>query len=240
MPPFDLQRLQAHDEKEWDAFFRFYEGRLYHFARRFSAAIGEETARDLVQETLLAAYEELCGRGTRLKEGGRFLGTWLFGICKNRCRDFVKTTDLHARKEDELQTDPTLPLPLGNGPLHRGEFAEAPGMDECLGCLPEGATRDLALDCFAPLPPDTVQVLVASLNRATPPLRATLILRFVVGLKYREIAEALDISLEAVKGRLYDAAPALRRRLERGDAVPGAQSIPGLRQPGAQKGVQLP
>ena len=238
MPPFDLQRLQTHDEKEWDAFFRFYEGRLYHFARRFSASISDETARDLVQETLLAAYEELCGRGTRLKEGGRFLGTWLFGICKNRCRDFVKTTELHARKEDELQTDPTLPLPLGNGSLHSNEYGGesdgALGMGECLKCLPEGATRDTALDCFTPLPPDTVQVLVASLNRATPPLRATLILRFVVGLKYREIADALDISLEAVKGRLYDAAPALRRRLERDGALNG-----GLK-PGVQKGVQQP
>jgi RNA polymerase sigma factor (sigma-70 family) len=221
VPPFDLQRLQDHNEQEWEAFFRFYEERLFHFAQRFSSAIGDETARDLVQETLLAAYEELCSKGTRLQEGGRYLSTWLFGICKNRCRDYVKTTDLHARKEEELLNDPTLPLPLGSGPTGHTAPEITGGMADCLACLPDPQTKDLALDCFALLPSDTIADLVGCLNRASPPLRAALILRYVVGLKYREVAELLGISLEAVKGRIYDAIPVFRDRLTRVDAVPG-------------------
>jgi RNA polymerase sigma factor (sigma-70 family) len=110
MPPFDLDRLQTQDEKEWDAFFRFFETRLYHFARRYAELIIDETAQDIVQETLLTAYEEICRKKNPLKEGGRYLSTWVFGICKNRCRDYVKVQRARQQKNEELQEDDILTL----------------------------------------------------------------------------------------------------------------------------------
>jgi len=216
MPPFDLDRLQTQDEKEWDAFFRFFETRLYHFARRYAELIIDETAQDIVQETLLTAYEEICRKKNPLKEGGRYLSTWVFGICKNRCRDYVKVQRARQQKNEELQEDdiltlhPSAPTGADADQLHRIQ-----GLDDCLECLPAGELRALVLECLGVYPNDAVEALIDSLEKTSPPLKAVLLLRYIVGLKYREIATTLDISLEAVKGRLYDAIPPFRQRMKK-------------------------
>jgi DNA-directed RNA polymerase specialized sigma24 family protein len=71
------------------------------------------------------------------------------------------------------------------------------------------------LECLGVYPNAAVEALIDSLEKTSPPLKAVLLLRYIVGLKYREIATTLDISLEAVKGRLYDAIPPFRQRMKK-------------------------
>src|SRR5919106_6579407 len=55
-----------------------------------------DQAEDAVQETLLAALEDM-GRF----EGGSALGTWLIGILKHKIVDAMRTTAREAPLEDE-------------------------------------------------------------------------------------------------------------------------------------------
>jgi RNA polymerase sigma-70 factor, ECF subfamily len=54
----------------------------------------------------------------------------------------------------------------------------------------------------------------AAINRLSPDLRTTLILQVYEGLKYREIANVLNISLETVKYRRHQAMLRLREELK--------------------------
>lgn len=60
---------------------------------------------------------------------------------------------------------------------------------------------------------ERLEALTVAITRLTPEQRAPLVLREFEGLSYAEIGEVLDLTLEAVKGRLH------RARLELVEAV---------------------
>jgi len=220
MGEFDLERLKSHDEQAWASFAHFFEGRLYHFARRYSSRIDEEMAGDIVQETILTVYEEICVKSGELRERGKYLTTWVYAICKNRCRDTLRSLRTAEEKSQIFERDQAA---TANAlPAEPEQLRQRPDMEACLDCLPEEELRKLTLDCLCPFPWDILDALVECLNRSKPKLRAVLLLRYIVGLKYKEISAALDITLEAVKGRLHEGTPELRQRLrQRGErAVP--------------------
>jgi RNA polymerase sigma factor (sigma-70 family) len=215
MGGFDLEQLRSHDEQAWTAFARFFEGRLYHFSMRYSSRISEEMAADIVQETILAAYEEICVRAGSLHEEGKYLTTWVYAICKNRCRDVLKSLRTSVEKEEALKLEQTTTAWGDSMPAEPEEVRKWVGMEDCLDCLPGEELKALAVDCLCQYPFDTLDVLVECFKRSRPRLRAVFLLRYIIGLKYQEIADALDISLEAVKGRLHEGTPELRQRLRR-------------------------
>ncbi|MBT4501681.1 MAG: RNA polymerase sigma factor [Gemmatimonadetes bacterium] len=215
MGGFDLEQLRSHDEQAWAAFARFFEGRLYHFTMRYSSRISEEMAADIVQETILAAYEEICVRAGSLREEGKYLTTWVYGICKNRCRDVLKALHTCVEKGEILKLEQTQATRDYTMLAESEEVRKLAGMEDCLDCLPGEELKELAVDCLCLYPFDTLDILVECFQRFRPRLRAVFLLRYIVGLKYQEIAEALDISLEAVKGRLHEGTPELRQRLRR-------------------------
>jgi RNA polymerase sigma factor (sigma-70 family) len=214
---FDLTQLRNHDESEWTAFYDYFTGRLYHFARRYSTAIDEAIAQDIVQDTLLTAYEEICTRKSELRADGQYLITWVYGICKNRCRDTVKGARRREAKGDQIKVELTVHTEAQERPSDPSETDRVlhySGIAECLDCLPSPDAGELVLNCLLPYAYDTLEILVECLNKSSPALRAALLLRYIAGLQYREIADLLDISLEAVKGRLHTGAPLFRQRVQ--------------------------
>ncbi len=87
----------AHNPEQWieeygDYLFRFALFRLSN----------EETARDMVQETLIAAW-----KAKKNFRGDSSLRTWLVGIMKHKITDLVRK-EIRARKlSDALENDPT-------------------------------------------------------------------------------------------------------------------------------------
>lgn len=73
-----LERLQAGDEKAVDELLRRHEARVYRFGLRMCG--NEDDARDVLQETLLAAFKNL-----PTFRGDAQVSTWLYQIARSFC-----------------------------------------------------------------------------------------------------------------------------------------------------------
>lgn len=167
------------DEKEQTADFQEdalpHLDAVYRFALRLSG--NPDGAEDLVQETFLRAY-----RSWHQFKPGTNCKSWLFTICRNV---FLRGEERSQRHEEIVakeaglnsgKTDPTNPLWAAvsqNDP--QGEF---------FGRLVD----DSVLEAIDDLPED---------------YRTAVVLSDVEGLKYAEIAEALDVPVGTVKSRLF-------------------------------------
>jgi len=79
----DIEKAKRGDR---EAFGRIAERNLADLYRLAASMVGEDDARDVTQETLLAAWREL----PRLREVDRF-PAWLRSIHMNRCRNLLRT-----------------------------------------------------------------------------------------------------------------------------------------------------
>jgi RNA polymerase sigma-70 factor (ECF subfamily) len=79
----DIEKAKRGDR---EAFGRIAECHLADLYRLAAAMVGEDDARDVTQETLVAAWREL----PRLREIDRF-PAWLRSIHMNRCRNLLRT-----------------------------------------------------------------------------------------------------------------------------------------------------
>lgn len=154
----------------------------------------EADAEDVLQETFLSAFKSIDRFEARSS-----LSTWLYRIASNAAL-------MRLRRKEPEQVSVDEPLERDDGELVPRQL-----FDFC--CLPE---EDLLRDEAR-----------AELNRAIeelpPSLRSVFVLRDIEGLSTEETAEALDLSVSAVKSRLMRARLKLRERLSlyfsRGPAV---------------------
>lgn len=87
---------------------------------------------------------------------------------------------------------------------------------------PEGGSQlDPALQAEAS---ERLDVLLVALDRLTPDQRACLVLREMEGLSYDELADVLDTTVQAVKGRLFRARSELSAALASYDRTPEVQA----------------
>ena len=144
----------------------------------------EADAEDVLQETFLNAFRSI----DRFEERSS-LSTWLYRIASNAAL-------MRLRRKEPEQISVDEPLERDDGDLVPRQF-----FDFC--CLPE---EDLLRD-----------EAVAEMNRAVeelpPTLRSVFILRDIEGLSTEETANALGLSVSAVKSRLMRARLKLRERL---------------------------
>jgi len=163
-----------------EIFSEFYPLVLRYFVRH---GFGEEDSRDLAQETMLRVYRSLSSYS-----GDAQLGTWIFQVTANVCRNAVRTRASHKRSAPEDPRDER---------TDRG------------GDLPddgEGPLREL-------LTGERAKILTEALQDLPPQMRRCVELRVQRDLTYREIAEILRISLNTVKAQLFQARQILRSRL---------------------------
>lgn len=123
--------------------------------------------------------------------------SWLYRIAVNRAID-------HRRREARRPAARLGDLPPG---LEAGGL---PGRSE-------RPTADRVIDQG-----ETAQRVQAALLKLSPKLRAVAVLRYVEGLSYEELAEALDCSMGTIKSRLNRAHAALARALGTPPSPPGA------------------
>jgi RNA polymerase sigma-70 factor (ECF subfamily) len=144
----------------------------------------EADAEDVLQETFLSAFKSI----DRF-EGRSSVSTWLYRIASNAAL-------MRLRRNEPEQVSVDEPVERDDGdPMPRQFF------DFC--CLPED---DLLRE-------EAREQMKQAIDELPPTLRSVFVLRDIEGLSTAETAEALDLSVSAVKSRLMRARLKLRDQL---------------------------
>lgn len=185
--------LPALDEPGFTELVERHRRELLAHCYRMVGALGE--AEDLVQETFLRAWRARDGF-----EGRSTLRAWLYRIATNACLDA-----LAGRPRRVLPCDLATPAHTGDAPP---EPVDAPWLEPC----PEHLL-DPAVDVTDR---ETIELaFLAAIQHLAPRPRAVLILRDVLGWPAPQTADALGLSVAAVKSALQRARAILRARLPR-------------------------
>jgi len=186
MDPSDLDLLAAAQNGDRTALGRLLErhqAKVYRFGMRMCR--GEEEAKDVLQETLLAAARTL-----REFRGASSLSTWLYSIARSFC--------IKQRRRSKFAPESVESIDAGEPAKLAVQLPDpSRGPDEAL----HGRRVEVALE--------------GAIRALEPKYREVLILRDVEGLSAAQVAEVLGLSVEAVKSRLHRARVAVRERLWR-------------------------
>ncbi|NLC57171.1 MAG: sigma-70 family RNA polymerase sigma factor [Armatimonadetes bacterium] len=147
-----------------------------------------EEAADLTQETFVKAFRAYPGF-----RGQSRVSTWLWRIALNLCKSSYRK---RARRERLMPVSLDAEILVEDGEVSR----ETADWSIC----PENIvqTRELRSE---------VQRAIQSL---APPYRVAVILCDLEGCSYQEIAEIMEISVQAVKSRIHRGRRMLRQKLE--------------------------
>lgn len=180
-----LARLRAGDETAFEDLVRVYSRRLLSVSRRILRS--QEEAKDIVQETFLAAFQSL----DRFR-GDSNLGTWLSRIAVNRCLMKLRS----RRRKPEHSIEDLLPEFLPDGHAVR-----------------KSAQWDVSMDSDVERK-EVFGVVRTQIDALPDRYRVVVLLRDIEELTTDEVAEILGVTPNAVKVRLHRARQALRALLE--------------------------
>ena len=187
---------QAGDRTAFETLVGPYRRELLVHCYRMLGSLHD--AEDLVQETLLRAWEK---RATFTSPGS--YRAWLYRIATNLCLNTL--TRIPGRSlptSTHPQADPTRPLP----PRLQEPIWLEPFPDD-LFADPRSDPEDYALQRER-----TTLAFLVALQHLTPAQRAILILREVLEWPASEVAEWLNLSISAVNSGLQRARRALQER----------------------------
>lgn len=174
----------AGGEIDFNALLAKYHKKIFNVLLRMVGDYDE--AADLTQDVFVQAY-----RALKDFRGESKIYTWLYRIAVNRGKNRMKQ-------------------------MTRGPGALTTSLDEPLD-PDEGLSRDVPDERFGPermLERRELQEVVSEqINGLPADFRLVIVLRDIQGLSYRDMAEVIGISLEAVKSRLFRARSELRERL---------------------------
>ncbi len=180
-----VARLRAGEDMAFEELVRTYTARLLAVARRILGS--HEEARDVVQETFLAAFQSL----DRFREEAS-LGTWLSRIAVNQSLMKLRS----RRRKPEQSIEDLLPSFLPDGHQVR-----------------ESALWEVSLD--TEVERNEVLALVRrGIDRLPANYRTVLLLRDIEELSTEEVAGMLGVTTNTIKVRLHRARQALRTLLE--------------------------
>ncbi len=157
---------------------RRYEGELYGYLRRY---LGDgELAEDVFQNTFVQVFTKL-----DQYETGRPVRPWLYTIATHQAIDALRRQGRHQAVSLDQERDE----------LAGAEFPQLMGLLESRG---PGPLEQLQGD-------ERRQLVRASVERLPDFLRQVVVLAYFQGLKYKDIADILDIPVGTVKSRLHAA-----------------------------------
>jgi RNA polymerase sigma-70 factor, ECF subfamily len=190
-----LARARAGDEEAFRELTEPHRRELQLHCYRILGST--QDAEDVVQETLLAAWQSL-----DTFEGRASVRSWLYRIATNRCLNALRA---RSRRPRELQA---MDAPE---PTRRTEpLWLEPYPDVLLEDLPDRSPGPAARYEAR----ETIELtFVGALQSLPPRQRAVLVLRDVLGFRTAEVAEMLDTSAGSVKGALQRARAGLDARL---------------------------
>ena len=177
------QRMVTGDAAAFEALYGHYSKALKNYFYRF--CYDEREAEDLVHETFMRLWRTR----DRYQPLGKF-STYLFQIAKNL---WINTRERKMRNPVKTSLDP-LPDGVGRLPAGRSESALASPSD----------TIERA---------ELVDLLTAAIDELPEKHRDVVVLGRLQGLKYKDIAEILDIPVGTVKSRMANAEAKLREKL---------------------------
>jgi RNA polymerase sigma-70 factor (ECF subfamily) len=170
---------------------RSYRARILRYLSRL---VGPSEAEDLTQEVFLKV-----SRALKNFRGGSQVSTWIYRIATNTALDAMRKPSFHV---------PTAPLRSETpGPTgERGTEEDAESADRA---GEESPTAESSL-----MQREMLDCLRAYVNKLPPNYRAVIVLSVLEGMKTREIADILGISLQTVKIRLHRGRSRLVKELE--------------------------
>jgi len=203
--PALLARAGSGDGAAFDELVAPYRRELQVHCYRMLGSF--QDAEDVLQETLLSAWQALAGF-----EGRSSVRTWLYRIATNRCLNARRASSRRRAKEwDVPGVEPPTPTRLGE------VFWLEPFPDALL----EGV-----LDAAPPGPEaryeqsEAVSLAFITALQVLPPRQvAVLLLRDVLGYHATEVADMLDTTVESVNSALKRARAGLERRRPTPDAA---------------------
>ena len=177
----DEQLLECFRRGQADAFgvlVRRYERELYGYLRRYTN--NASLAEDVFQNTFLQVYLK-----SSQYDQARAFRHWLYAIATNQAIDAMRRNGRHqAVSLDEQRAE------VGDGELARLlDVLQSRGPSPVQAAMTEERREQVR----------------AGVDRLPDFLRHVLILAYYQGLKYREIADVLEIPVGTVKSRLHAA-----------------------------------
>lgn len=164
--------------EDFEALVKRYEKELYRYLARY---LGDATlADDVFQNTFLQVHLK-----RNLYEDGRPVRPWLYAIATHQAVDVLRKLGRQSTVSIDQQANSGGESDVGA--LVNLLVSDVPGP---LRELQEEERRQWVRECIAKLP---------------DVLRETLIMAYFQDLKYREIADALNIPVGTVKSRLHAA-----------------------------------
>ena len=185
----------------FDRLYRDHVDLIYRYAHRLCGET--ESAKDLVQETFLNAYQ-----GLKDFRGEAKISTWLYTIASRACIRMRRKRK--GEPEHELSLEEFVPT-------SEGEFRLQVPMD---GLSPEEALQNKELR----------EALDQAIDKLPKKYRMALVLRDMEGLSAKEVGTIMGVNEHAVKSRLHRARLFVRRELSaRGITQHDNQKSRGLR-----------
>jgi RNA polymerase sigma-70 factor (ECF subfamily) len=173
-----LQRFRRGQTEAFAALVRRYERELYGYLRRYTQ--DASLAEDVFQNTFLQVHIK-----SGQYEAGRPVRPWLYTIATHQAIDAMRRNGRHqAVSLDETRAEPG-----------EGDVATLLEMLQSRGPSPVDAASAQ----------ERKEHIRVSVERLPDFLRQVLLLAYYQGLKYREIADILDIPVGTVKSRLHAA-----------------------------------
>lgn len=177
-----LEALKAGNYGAFEKLAAAYEGLIFNFALKMCGHV--EDAKDVLQETLLAAFQSL-----RDFRGESKLSTWFFKVAMSACQKMRRKGKFQPDYELSLeQLLPQLDYRLNGQGLARGPEETA-------------------------LRRERKKYLDEAIRAIPLRYRLVLVLRDVQGFSTKEVSEILKLSVSVVKVRLHRARLFLRKKL---------------------------
>lgn len=183
-----INRIIDGDRVGFNQLIRKWEKQIYSFVFRFLGS--REAALDVTQKTFLNIYRNI----SKLKNPARF-SSWIYQIASNLCRDEIG----RMKKRDVLSLDD----------IH--ESNEKKGIS-----LPVQFMESVKKQPDARLNTKQIEIIVKhALQELPEEQRIIVIMKEYQGLKFNEIAEALNEPVSTIKSRMYKGLVLLREIFEK-------------------------
>jgi RNA polymerase sigma factor (sigma-70 family) len=181
-----IARAREGDQSAQGKLVQLWYKRIYNFAYKFF--FDHDMAMEVAQKTFISMHRNI----VNLQDLSRYR-SWMYTIAVNYCRE-------ELRKKKNVRSVSLQELAPGEGEeSYRWESSAARHEN------PERQLRQAELS-------DLLQGCLLELSEEQ---REVVIMKEYEGLKFREIAEALNISENTVKSRMYYGLDGLRKILER-------------------------
>lgn len=175
------------DQSRFNSLVWRWEKPIYNFILRYLG--NKELAREVSQKVFIRVYKNL----NKLRDPGRF-SSWIYQIASNLCKDEIKKMNHH----DFISLDLIQENNENEG------FRLPDGLQESDYYRPDTKLNQKQVS----------NIVQKALQQLPEEQRIVIIMKEYQGLKFKEIAEALNQPLNTVKSRMYYGLNGLRKIFE--------------------------